>query len=648
MRITLCVGCDRYDYASPLNGAEHDAARTYELLIDDQYGAYDRGRSRLVRSPTVAELKEVLGQLLYSGEAIDVFTFQFAGHGIVSFETLYLALRDTDPSKLPITGFSFSELVRAVVAAKPNQANFIIDACNSGGLGYDLPTILRGSVVGTSESTGVSFLAAAAADEFAWEDASGGAFTSELLRAISGQIVLQTNRPFLDLSEIGSVLEPQAPLHETQTVSRWALNVQGPGRFVRNPHFVSTTSVSVERTFTVGLAKKVSDRDVAAIRRLSLELREEVDESKLAFLLKRLSSDLEPNDAAALIVGLFDGMGAEARLSSDPFAEARVYSVFLGQIARLAATSEVARDQLPSLIQKTVSAEKSAIFILRDAYEANKFCLLGSGLTDLFFLPIRIADVMGRVGSLIISEHLSDAEKAEVKVFLERILETYGNSILSLSEDQAPGYFILLAACAKEKWIDIAEEVIGRLYTDLVDNFGRVSRNSLEPEKIIAFLKERYKRGSESGSDLYQSPSDLATVIIFYGSFFGLDEALDYSFLLLDHMPMNIHFPDELSRFGEIGPIPGANLTVVMGQGFWRCIDFRREWTGIIAPKLQAATDAYNSDVLFGLANASLSLKDRVPWFSAIMPEIELPASFCRVVLDDGTILYGGSSTSIS
>jgi uncharacterized caspase-like protein len=331
MRVTICVGCDEHDYLRPLEGAASDAREVYESLLRENAGNYDAEISVLLLSPTVSDFNVSLGSVLYNNATVDVFTLFFAGHAAVSFETLYLGFRDTDASKLPLTGYSFSELVRAVVSTRPAQANFVLDACNSGGLGYDLATILRASLLGTAESTGVSFLAAAAADELAWEVGGGGAFTSELLRVISGELVVQTSRPFLDLSEVGAVLEPKAPPDARQTVSRWALNVQGVSRFVKNPHYVLTSSTAAN-LLSRSVSRKLSKADVVAINRLTIEVAEEVNEIEIAQAVERLTQEYSPDGATDFVLGLGEGLATAAAESEDPFAEPRVRSTMLGQL----------------------------------------------------------------------------------------------------------------------------------------------------------------------------------------------------------------------------------------------------------------------------------------------------------------------------
>src|SRR5687768_10779500 len=121
MRIAFCVGCNSYDVLPPLNGAEEDARRMFDALTDERLGSYHPTKSQLLLSPTLSEVRSTIEEMLYSGDQIDDFTFFFAGHGGVVYDALYLAFRDADNRKMAISAFSFSELARITVAARPVQ-----------------------------------------------------------------------------------------------------------------------------------------------------------------------------------------------------------------------------------------------------------------------------------------------------------------------------------------------------------------------------------------------------------------------------------------------------------------------------------------------------------------------------------------------
>lgn len=640
MRICLCIGCNTYDHEKNLNGAENDARNAFNLFTDYDYGNYEPSSSKLVLSPSVSELKSSLIECLYDSGPIDVFTFLFAGHGVVAHETFYLALRDTDSRRLSLTGYSFSEIVRAVVAINPRQANFIIDACNSGGAGYDLSTILRGNLVGNSGTVGVSLLAAAASDEVAWEVDGGGAFTNELVKAISGKRLIQAHSPYLDLGEVGSIITPTTPRNEKQTVSRWALNVQGPGRFVRNPHFSENPTTKLPTDLIGDAPLKLADKDIATIKKIASGLHESVDEHHISEFLVRITKDIPPEHGAAILQGLHVSLVAEAQRSPDPFAAARVSSCFVGRMASLAASSSIARANLPLMLDNLVGADYLAITLLSEQIRRNEFALVRGGLPELFSLPLRISDILGRIGSILLSNRLDENKILLCKNTIENIIEIYGNSILSLSEDQATNIFIFIIGCYYNNWIDFTEQVVCRLFSDLADNHGRVAPAEVTPLDIPKILSDRYSIKSKFDENFYENPSDLSTVVIILGSLLGLDEAIDYELIRLDHLNINIHCPDSLYDLFSNSPIPGQNLTFTIGEGIWRCIDIRRFWEVDIAPLLQRATTDIAPDIWISILHASLSYRDRIPWVLAARLLNDYRGPLCKVSADDGTVIW--------
>jgi hypothetical protein len=79
MRILLSIGCNSYYHLGNLGGAEADATRIYETLMRSEVGGYDAARSRLRLSPTAAEVRNALAEVLFAGGQIDTFTFFFCG-----------------------------------------------------------------------------------------------------------------------------------------------------------------------------------------------------------------------------------------------------------------------------------------------------------------------------------------------------------------------------------------------------------------------------------------------------------------------------------------------------------------------------------------------------------------------------------------
>lgn len=161
MRVLLAIGCDSYDHANLLHGAERDAQRMYDLLIRTEVGEYDANRSRILLSPTYSDVREALKEALFTEPPSDTFTFFFAGHGSVSAGAFYMWLRDSTQKGLSMSALSLADMFRSINEAAPLQSNIIIDACESGGLIEDLGALLKPGLLGNVGSPGLTLLATA-------------------------------------------------------------------------------------------------------------------------------------------------------------------------------------------------------------------------------------------------------------------------------------------------------------------------------------------------------------------------------------------------------------------------------------------------------------------------------------------------------
>jgi uncharacterized caspase-like protein len=212
MRILLSVGCDDYLHVPRLNGAVKDAKAVFSALVGNQEHQYDVEHSKLLLSPNAEHFRKTLSETLYSNSDITVFTLFFAGHAAVFDETLYLALVDTLSDRIPATAIGFPEVLRTTTGARPKQANFILDACNAAGLSFDIGSILKRTIVGNSDTMGISFIASSAAEQSAGESEAGGKFTLEFAKTLRGDLFIQQARPFLNLAEIAQQIQTSASL----------------------------------------------------------------------------------------------------------------------------------------------------------------------------------------------------------------------------------------------------------------------------------------------------------------------------------------------------------------------------------------------------------------------------------------------------
>src|SRR5690554_1452400 len=130
-RILLSIGCNKYEHLNHLNSAEIDAAGIFETLTDQNYGQYDRDISVKLLSPTRAELRETIIDLLRHEEQIDVFTLYFAGHGVVADGSFFMCTKDTTRDFLAATAMPLSEIFQLLNSKQPLQSNIILDACGA-------------------------------------------------------------------------------------------------------------------------------------------------------------------------------------------------------------------------------------------------------------------------------------------------------------------------------------------------------------------------------------------------------------------------------------------------------------------------------------------------------------------------------------
>jgi hypothetical protein len=619
MRILLSVGCDSYSHAPSLNGAVKDAERIFLALVGEQEHQYDKAHSRLLISPSTQSFRTNISDILYDNPDISVFTLYFAGHASVFDETLYLAFSDALPDRIAATTIGFPEVLRATAGARPKQANFILDACNAGGLGFDIGSILKRTIVGNSDTMGISFIASAAAEQYASETKDGGNFTIEFEKTLRGETFVQKAKPFLSLSEIAHQVQGNTKL-KNQAISYWTLNLQGPNLFAKNPHF-SGPSDATDRIVSQLQKQKVKLGERAAdFKSAIVKLAMGVDETKLSKTLESVFSEIDPEQRSSLIYGLADGLSAELADANDSFLETRVRTVLCGQILGLC-HDDGGNRIIDEMIAWYLEANRRALSKLSKAMTADKNALLSGGFSDLYELPIRISDVFGQCALLLFGQRKPrDCDSDLVLSVVRQMLAQYGNSVLALTDDQATGYLLFLEMCRRKSWFDVSEEVLGRLYYDLHRNFGRCGDYSLIAKDQFALLAERYEYSYSITRDLYKFPSDLVTVILSFTALHSLDEAVDFTLIDIDHTSINYFVPDKLDRFGLADGLDGANYTLTVGRDFWRCVDLRRTLRGDILPKFHSAAEKLSWEENFCAIAGALALRDRLPWHIVDQP----------------------------
>jgi hypothetical protein len=613
MRVLLSVGCDEYLHASKLNGAVRDAKSVFSALVGEQEHQYDSGHSKLLVSPTAEDFRKALSDILYGNPEVTVFTLFFAGHAAVFDETLYLALRDTLPERIPATAIGFPEVLRATTGARPKQANFILDACNAAGLGFDIGSILKRTIVGNSDTMGISFVASAAAEQLAEESAEGGQFTLEFAKTLRGESFVQRARPFLNLAEIAQQIQGTSTF-ETQAISYWTLNLQGPNLFAKNPHFSGPAHVTDKIVSQLQKLKINTGTPAENFKSAVAKITSGVNERVLSKALEDVFSDIEPEQRSSLIYGLAEGLRIELAGANDPFLEVRAYSVLFGQILSLCPANE-RQSTINEMVGLFTLANRHALSRLKESMMIDRNALLVDSIPDLYELPIRISDIFGQCALFFFCQRdVSDGDLNLIRDVIQEILNRYGNSVLALTDDQATGYLLFLEMCHRNSWLEFSEQVTGRLYHDLHENFARCGAYSLKAEHRFALLTERYQNPLSITRGLYNFPSDLTSVILSFSALGSLDEAVDLSLIQIDHTSINYFVPDKFDQFGLADGLEGTNFTLTLGRDFFRCIDLRRILRGEILPRFYSSASAMSWEDNFCSLASALALRDRLPW----------------------------------
>ncbi|RDI97441.1 caspase family protein [Dyella solisilvae] len=615
MRSLIAVGCNTYDNLNDLSGAELDAKRVYEALMTQGVGDYDAVTSTLLLSPTLNELRGVLRKILPAGK-LDALTFYFAGHGDVHAGSFYICLKDTSLDAISLTAFSLGELFRNLNDFVPSQSNIVIDACRSGGLVSDLGVLLKPDLLGNAGSPGVTLVATSAQDQYASETSAGGVGTNAILDCIEGRVVVNDQRPFLDLAEIGHRI--QSILHDpaSQQPVVWGLNLFSSSGFCRNPRHGSDPTAHLKTALHAWPA--THDHVVREHYNDLWEAYSSVDSKwkprqfadTISTVLKVLSG--QPQELISFFDKLSNAAIERAEKSTDAFRATEVSATLA--ICLLPFIQEpLARNQMQALLDRSGSATLAACLQLLDDVRDDRYALLskqGGGLSDLYVLPVRLTKVLAwaAAGSSFLSD--SDGKLAIDRAFgdlLRVFIELYTNSLTLVTDAQAP-YIAVLAAHAKALQLDIeSEQVFGLFYSSLIERQGNLAASDIPPESVLKYLEACRSSNFTSVMDHIERPSQTLAVLFKFAELFGLQDVVDDELWELDRASFLAYITTDYNQYGLRSMDGGNNYVWTIGQDLCRVEELANSWPTVSPPSDELAAQ--------GAVAASLLYPDRVPWF---------------------------------
>ncbi|MBB5546998.1 caspase family protein [Paraburkholderia fungorum] len=428
MRILLSIGCNAYDHANTLEGAEADARRMFDALVRPDIGDYDQSRSQLILSPSVDAVRKALREALFSNGTIDTFTLFFAGHGGVRAGSFYMWVRDTQSEAQSITALSLSDVFRSINEAAPAQSNIIIDACESGGLIADLGVLLKADMLGDAGTPGVTLVATSAQNQFSGETNSGGFGTNAILDCIEGRDFVQDTASILDLVEIGRCVSNRLRTKD-QTPVVWGLNLYGPPRFCRNPHYGKDPAKPLRELVQLwpGDGAAAVQERYDDLWRAYASVSEEWLPRSFANVVAAALSPLAPTPE--LLVGFAerfaDAALARAEYSDDAFRKAQVSAALAVCLLPHLRTESLERATV-RFLETTGDLLTAAGSKLLDDLNRDRYALLanrGGGLAELFYLPLRVAKVLGWMGAAPRLYETDDPRRGTAEALFSALLQ---------------------------------------------------------------------------------------------------------------------------------------------------------------------------------------------------------------------------------
>jgi hypothetical protein len=632
-RLLLCIGCNEYHSSNlpALNGAIPDAQGIYTLLVDPQYGEYHSTNSILIRNPNISDVSAALRKILFQYGDIDVFSLFFAGHGVAKDGAYYLCVKDSEINSLSMSALATADIFKAINEAKPKQSNIIIDACESGAVVSDIGSLLKPEIIGGANTPAITIFATSASNQLALENTSGGTLggvgTKELMSYIRGEKIVQNTRPYLDLSEIGRVASLSIENNKSQSPNVWGLNLCGEALFTKNLNFTGDTlnfSFALTKTPAQSGIGQIIQEKAASLWGVYAELSKRTDNEKLFEVLNDVCGKVASgsNYASSFISGIAPNLVSEATKSNDLFSANQVLAVCISVLLAYSEKEPEANKVINLLISEWLVENRRSFTKLNEISLATPYGLLSEsgGLSDLYYLPIRISKILGWLGAhIIISQSLGISTGSDTiiaKEIIDKILNEYAPSIVAMSDIQSPYISLIYEACRRLELKEQAELHIGLMFNSFVEHGGKIASADIEAKRILQYLLCRDIRDFSGFYSLVANPSNFLSTLFLGTKTFGLEEVVDPYMRKLDHLHFNLFVPRNHRDFGIDVIREGMNFSFQVGHEIFTVADFISAYNSRINPEIAKDTSLNSPIIRAACIIASMIFPDRVAWFS--------------------------------
>lgn len=581
--VLLTIGCDRYSDLSPLTGAESDARGVFEVLTRDPH-SYDPALSRIALSPTKAEVEKHILELAPSRGAIDVLTLYFAGHGAIVAGSYYLCLADSKGDFLSGTALSLGYWLNVVKELSPRYCYIVIDACFAGGGHLEIGNLLNDPAIGRANASTFACLAAASGDQYATETTDGGLMTQELLRVLDGRTATGVLRPELDLLDAGRVIaERMTNEPANQRPVAWGLNLFGPGRFCRNPHYsASGHSFQVPNLpVSTVLAERIrqsSDEIWNEYRMLSKDF----VASRVRDLVARIVKGVPPPEVTTFVLGLADAFVARLAMFGRKWDMVEAYATFSVVLLPIIRTDATAPSAARELIERRLRLELRLISEIVTELEADRDRLVHRrrAMAEHFYLPLRLAKLLAWTAQTAWAAETFGMEAAGARElalrFANQVLEHYRGTIRAMCDQQASYLFVWFELGRRFGWATEAEQIFGAVFSDFISINGRVARGGIAPEIAFDYCLARGRDPSLIELKWMANPTELLAVLLLAASDLNLEDTVDPFLDRVDRRHFNLYFPADYRDFGKSLISEGVNRSHSIGTDVWCCADYRQ------------------------------------------------------------------------
>jgi len=627
MRVLVAIGCDQYasEYLPALGGAENDAAAIFDFLVNNDSGLYDKKHSLLLNSPTVEEAKAALTQAVFDTGCEMDFCLFFAGHGSVKDGAYFLCLKDTSCDKLSVSAICLTEFFMWLNEAKIRDTNIVIDACQSGGVAHDVAVFLKPSEVGHFGSPSVSILAASAADQAAREINGQGVATSSILKCLSGEVIVQKDRPSLSLIEIGHSVAELMDANTQQSPVCWGLNLFGRSIFSSNPCFEEPKTPVIG--LPEGLSRTAGEEPVirkyaTKVWELYLSSSMHFDAQKFLDLIQSLLRDLPPESTTAPVI--VDALATTFQSllinSSDPFEEVELFGASIASLLPYSFGNDVVINVINAMSEQLLKTICSGSEQILNAIENDRFSLLSDRflLADLYYLPIRIVKILGWVGAgQFVSNVLGNDSQDDLLVrqkLVRAILDNYQCSLVAVSEEQTCNFAVFTSMAGSMELSDEAEIIFGSFFNTFHHFNGKISSANISGSDAYKFIKARAGGGEEIPEGLISNPTEFLSALLLASEKLGITDVVDNFIERFDHASANLFVPDTYTDFADDKIENGLNFTYRIGDGVWCVNDFLDTWRASRS-KIEGDPSIEVSAIQIAAICAAFIKPDRTPWF---------------------------------